>query len=593
MQTQKTLNTFQKGMQQDYDNLQVSKQSYLESRGGRVVFNQDGTYAWQPANGTAISFTILANYTSAIPDNSYKPIGGVEIQSLPTTSLSGYVRGNIIIFSTNGTNSEIGSVFQDAYLNWNYQTLFNDLYDYWGDKLNFSVNNPMRDMQVDVENNVTARVEFNDWNNEPRTFNILLGLNNPDFANGAYMPVQSLGFKYPPYYSVHGMSDMPDLTWGLIKYQQQISGQLLSGQYQYAYRYIHQTGYASVWSPLSQFVFLTSDTANNNWAEYQMLASGLQTTKGNQVEFKYLDTRYQQIEVAAIYWETPAAPTSATSFAKVNIPTNGDVVIQHQQAGASLAVEIFDQIYTEFSKAKTGGQKDNTYHLANYSIYPQEQLTPTQLAAITAVPFTRPMRSDTTTTGVVATPPLTNAGTPTDSVTVSTPYGGETYDIVADYINYKGTQWNALFPGYFGGEIYGFALQLFDRKGQPFFTQHISDITFPQRYTNTYNDNRLSGPTNQAVPGTSPGDFSHTNNANVPFTDSLSNTNGLWYLNLMGMKFGNIDLTDILFDANGKLQVSGFAIVRIPRQPQRAGIGYGGRKSTSGRECDIGATEYV
>ena len=70
MQTQAHVNTFSKGMVQDVDRLQLGKESYLYSLGGRVIFNEDGTYAWENSKGTKFAFNLDANYGQ---DTDYSP----------------------------------------------------------------------------------------------------------------------------------------------------------------------------------------------------------------------------------------------------------------------------------------------------------------------------------------------------------------------------------------------------------------------------------------------------------------------------------------------------------------------------------------
>lgn len=541
---------------QDFDKLQVSNESYLESLGGRVIFNEDGTYAWENAKGTKVALTLTANYGQS---TSYQIIGSQQINS------------KLCLFLTDGINSEIALVYQEQFNVFTYQTIYNDLYDPYGNKLNFSLKYQMRDMQVCVENNTTERVYFNDDHNEPRVFNVLLGLQSvsPQFTSGSYLPIGGavVGSVYPSFYSVHGMSQMVDLTWGKFKFQQTISGSLLSGEYQYAYRYIHQTGYVSPWSPLSAHVLLTTDPISGNWTEYQMQQSGAASAKGLQFELKYLDTRYQQVEVAALYWRTDTVADSAYTFFKGNIPNTGSVIVQHQAIGATIAIDSLVQRYTEVMVAKTGNMKDNSYHLANIEVYPIGEIN---TALITAEPITRPMLSDETTDEVAVNrvPPFTNQTPKTTSITDNMADGlPETYSVVNDYINYKGTQWTNLFKGNWGGEIYPYAIVLFDRKGQPWFAQHITDFTFPQRYSNTWQDARLSGITNGTTG--SIGDFRHTNTlfpAAQQITDDIYTDK--WFLNLMGIKFSGIDLTDVLYDASGNLQISGFSIVRTDRIKQ-------------------------
>ena len=568
MQTQAHVNTFSKGMVQDVDRLQLGKESYLYSLGGRVIFNEDGTYAWENSKGTKFAFNLDANYGQ---DTDYSPIGGWQIG------------GKLVLFSTDGTNSEIGLVYEETYGVYSYQSIFNDLYDPYGNFLGFSLAHQMRDCQVVVENNKTENIYFNDDFNEPRVFNVILGLQSvsPEFTSGDYLPIggATVGNVYPSFYSVHGMASMMDLTWGKLKYTKNIAGSLLSGEYQYAYRYIHQTGYVSGWSPLTSFVLLTTDAVQSDWTKYQMQDSGEQTDKGIQLELKYIDQRFQQIEVAALYWKTGSVPDSAYTFFKGSI-SGSSMVITHQFTGETITVDSLVQRYTEIKQAKTGGLKDNTYHLANLVEFQNLEIDVTD---ITAEPVTRPMLSDQYTNEVanVFAPPFTNQKVFNTSLTENLADGlPEVYSIYNDYINYKGTQWRFLFQGLWGGQEYPFAIVIFDRKGQPCFAQHITDFTTPQRYSNEWSDKRLVNGTEVITTGTtgSVGDWKHTSNTNgTVICDDPNGTNQVynytydlsgdsWFLNLIGMKFGNIYFPDsVLYDSAGNLQVSGFSIVRADR----------------------------
>ena len=568
-QPQRHTNSFQKGQVKDVDQLQLSNQSYLHSFNGRVIFNEDGTYAWENANGTKFAFTLSGNYGKQ-GSTSYVPIGGWQIN------------GKLLIFSTNGTNSEMGLVYQPQFGDYSYQTIFNDLYDPYGDLLGFSERHQMRDCQCVVETDKIERAYFNDDYNEPRVFNVLLGLQevSPEFISGDYLPIGGAfpGNVYPSFYSVHGMAQMIDLTWGKLKFSRNIAGQLLSGEYQYAYRLIHQTGYASPWSPLSPFILLTTDTVSNNWTKYQMQQSGAATDKGIELELKYIDQRFQEVEVAALYWKTNTTPDSATIIYR-GVITGSTMTIAHQLPGSTIAVDGLVQRYTEIIAAKTGSMKDNTYHLANIQVNRNLEIDTT---SIQVRPIVKPMLSDETTYSSLLNtnaPPFTNQQPKINAITENLADGlPEVYSIYNDYINYKGTQWAALFKGNFGGETYPYAFVLFDKKGQPFFAQHISDFTMPERYSNQWVDRRLINGVDVTTTGTtgSVGDFKHTSNTAgtqiidgggvyQPIYNIDEDGGNAWYLNVLGVTFSGIDLTDILYDVQGNLQVSGFSIVRTDR----------------------------
>ncbi len=137
--------------------------------------------------------------------------------------------------------------------------------------------------------------------------------------------------------------------------------------------------------------------------------------------------------------------------------------------------------------------------------------------------------------------PITNTRVTTKTVSVST-FGTNTeqYGIHQDFESYKGQQFEHLFQQYMGGETYGFALVLVDRKGAFSFATHLSDYTFPQQYEKIGSD-----------------DFTLTKKINT----------FQYNLNIKGLKINNLKIPKAcLFDKFGKLNVSGFMIVRTDRK---------------------------
>lgn len=560
---QRFINRFVKGMHKGVDPAQLPGETYEGSLNGRIIYNEDGTWAWENTKGTKIVFKLNADYGNPVL-SPYEILG------------SDYLNGTLIVHSTNTDpitgigNSEIGIVRQDQFDEYVYQTVFNDIYDPYGDKLGYSKQFNIVCDSVQ-ENNVIERTYWNDDLNEPRAFNFVIGAVSPDFTSGPYLPIGGPvpGNIYPLWYSVHGINSIPDLTWGLIKFTKTISGTCKSGVRQYAYRYIHQTGYVSAWSYLTDFLFLSSkNVANLDWTKYDMGASGLVTSKGNELEIKYLDTRFQKIQVVAVYWETDTGPTEATIIFEGAIDPSGTVVVLHtSDSGVKVAVDELTQKFFSIKNAKTQAiQRDNFYLLGNIELY-GDLVVDTE--NIVVEPYIRKMISDTS--AEVDTVPLTHQSlTANDSVTkrIFSGAGGnidETNEIVNDYINYKGTQWDFLFKGHFRGDITPWAIVIWDRKGQPLYAQHISDYQTPEQYDNNFIDARLSGTTSGTVG--SVGDYvltDYTPSSTTPVTNNQVQGDNI-VLNIMGMKFSNINLTNILFDSNGKLQVSGFSIVKMPR----------------------------
>ena len=555
--TLRFLNRFVSGMKRGIENAFRSKDTYDYSLNGRIIYNDDGTWSWQNAKGTKFTFDLKANYGQS---DNYKPVG------------SCYVNGTLIIHSVDDTglpspNSEIGLLRQDQYNNWVYRTAFNDIYDPYGDKLNFN-NQFNHRMHAVQENNAIEREYWNDDFNEPRVFNTLLGAVNPDdFVDGPYNPVVALGNVYPSYYSVHGISQMPDLTWGFIKYKQNVPGTLKSGQRQYAYRYVHKTGYTSPWSYLTNFIFVTDaqiDAAN--WTKYQMGVSGIVTNKGHRMQITHLDERFQQIQVAAIYWQTNDAPDNASIVFTGDID-GPDIEFDHvDDMGERIDIKEINQKFFNIKNAKTQSiHYDNYYHIANVELYQDLEI---ETKDITVEPVVRRMLSDET--GASQNVPLTHQ-VPKNTSLTRTLFDGvggsyqEQFTINDDYINYKGTQWAHLFPGHFRRERYPYGIVIWNRKGQPLFVKHITDYQFPEQYKNEFVDTRLDSTVSGNVGAV--GDYVLVNKgvgSAYQITDDIQQLDN-YALNIMGIKFGNIDLTDILFDDTGKLQVSGFSIVRMDR----------------------------
>ena len=537
-QKQSVLNTFSDGMITDIDVQRQRNSSYRYSLNGRVVYNENGTLSWEVAKGTLFAFNL---------PNGYKAIGFCEINS------------KLVIFSVNAVlpattgDSEIGVLSEDQYGTYVYTTLLNDTTS--ADKLNFDLRYRIEAAGV-VETEYIERVYWGDDYNEDRVINIL---------------------QDPTEITVHGLSEMPDLTWGLIKFVENIKGNLTTGKRQYCYQYIHKTGYESPWSPVSEKIFMTAEQVNNeDWNEYNMQASGVQTSKGHRLEIKMLDTRFETIRVACILWENETQAKEASIIYEAEIPTSGEITVNHtENKGEIVILEKLTQRFFETLHSKTRLVKETNLHKANVFF---RKLVDFDTEKVTAVPFLRRMLSDERQS--VKDAPLTNQAPKVTSVLVNTFDGHqEEYKIDSsatsqpgDYVNYKGTQWDTLFKGYWRGSIVPFAIVFWNRKGQPEFALPLFDFKFPEQYDNQYEIKRV-GSSTTGTEG-SVGDYTLTN-----FTPASTHliTDGSYgtqivqgndiVLNLLGIKFNNIDLTDILYDTDGKLQLSGFSIVRTDRVP--------------------------
>ena len=556
------VNSFQEGMKQDIDILLSNNKSYRYSVGGRLMYSKNGTYSWEVENGNRLSFKILPR--NETDSNKYVPIGHTGNSSIR------------IIFSVAPLTgfSEIGIFSIDNEGEGTYKTLFNDQDDPNGDTLSFNPENQIEARFI-YENDSTIRVYWVDGvattSNQPRVFTFKYDRNvgNPSVI-AAYSPVTT---------TVHAMNSQAEFEMGIIKYVQKIDGGLLTGVYQYTYSLGTFDGYNTPWYPISRDVFVTSDSVNDsNWNTYEMEGSGLVTFKGNRIQIKGIDQKYDKIRVAYVYSGAQNTTNSANVFSQVVI--NSDVMTFDHVAniGEPLLLDEIAAIFSGIRAAKTLNVKDSTLYYGNVNEgiatnYDTEVI----LGSVTVKPKFRDMRSDTKNPvpnfsgyASISVPPVTNqvtqTGTTTKRLYGAGPNGEEEYVINSDYINYKGTQVAHEYTGYFRGETYRFGLVLYDLLGFPLFAVHLADIKFPEQCSDTFTAERVT--TSDTVVnvaaggGVLPEAAWPTNNfgdyTSTPVFDGENTGAGDYsHIRIMGLEVSGINLSSI------SDKISGFKIVRV------------------------------
>jgi hypothetical protein len=546
----RTYNTFNNGMGMDIDKLSQPNSSYRYSLNGRLVFNKDGTYSWVNEKGNKLSFIIDAD--SGGDANTYVPIGACSQSNL------------LVLFSVDAVNNygEIGIVTFDANGIGTYKTLFNDQNDPNGDLFNFKPYNQIEARFV-YESDELIRVYWVDGvsndSNRPRVFTFKYDNTiGPPTDTAAYSAVTT---------SVHNTNSQSDFNMGIIKYVQTISGNLLTGVYQYTYRLVTSDGYQTPWYPLSRNIFITSDAVSNtNWNEYEMEGSGITTSKGNRITIKGIDTRFVEIEVAYVYTQSSSAPFEANIFTITSISGDTMTFDHVSNDGEPLELTTIPAIFQGIRAAKTLNIKDQTLYYGNIVEGLFDIDADTVLANVTCTPIFKDMLSDAKDFTDVPNPPVTHSATITGTTTVQMhdDVGGtENYDIIGDYQNYKGTQVSHLYEGYFRGETYRFGIVFFDLLGFPSFVYHLADVTFPDQYQDTYAYSRIASD-GTIVTGT-PVALSEkawaTNNygdytSPVVLNGNDSSLGTYSYIRIMGIEFSGIDISSI------KSSISGFQIVR-------------------------------
>lgn len=530
-------NFFTGGMRKDRALSSRDPRTYEDALNGDIVFTGSGDAEFSNEKGNLALTDML-------------PSGYYVISTIELTT-------ETVIFSANETTgfSEIGIFSLDPLgTTAVYTTIFNDEFDPNGDLLNFNMENLPLSFEICRENVTAYRVYWHTKDNEPRVINTQVGKQSisEEFVNGDYTPLVSTG-KYPHFYSVHSFALQPDVRMGEIKLSDTtIGGTLKSGMYELSYRECTRDGYKRPWHPLTRHFFVTLDPGNLSDIEFtmhdrSMYASNVMTDKGYQFTIEGVDQRFYELEVAYIYSTDKDVTVEASIFyrEKIDPSGSGNVTVNFQNtSGIAVALEEFRKYIVPVRRVQTIGQKDDRIWLGGVKTYGPYEL---DLSGVTVEPFMKQMLVDSLEYANVT--PLTNMATASGTVSKQKYVDREgnavdnNFTIVNDFANYKGVQFEHLFSSNWGGETYPYALLVWDLKGNPWYAQHIVDYTMPNRYDG-------DGKQYQLMQGT---DYNN--------------------INLMGLKFGNIDITDILFDEDGKLQVSAVQIVRCKRKPRILGQG--------------------
>lgn len=547
-------NIFSKGLNRDYDPTNVNAYSMVDNINGRLMFNKRGTLDWVEDNGNLLSFTLSGN--SGADANRYVPIGYTG-------------DGNIkVIFSVreDESASEIGILGVDENGSGTYKTLFNDTSD--TEKLNFKKSNQICARFL-YENNKTIRTYWVDGveadSNPPRVFTFRYDNPALEKNNVNAYAAESV--------TAHSMNSQADFNIGIIKFVESVSGGLLSGVYQYTYRLVTNDGYTTPWATPTKKFHVTSDIVGSNWNDYEMEGSGVNTGKGNKIQIKGIDKRYSVIQVAYLYSKTNTVVDSSNIFAQVDIDnslTEQDF-FHLSNDGEPVITSTIAQKFQGIGAAKTLNIKDSVLYYGNVNEN-RLSISSTELEAIlsslTITPKFRDMLSDITPLNPQNPGPVTNQPTINDNTVKRLNQSAtEVYQIKNDYINYKGTQVENLYTGYFRGEVYRFAIVFFDKIGNPYFAFHLADFKFPDQHETAYSWRRLkqdgvtvsvSGNLSYAASPTNDYHNSNLNSTSI-MTSATYYNSSYCHLRVMGLEFGGIDVSAI------SDKISGFSIVRTDR----------------------------
>lgn len=530
----RTRNSFASCMVQDIDPNRQSPNSYRHALNGRVRFIE-------PADSN-LSFeekTKLGNTLAFTNDK-----GNIKIVSLcPNYIICGSVevQNELIIFSTNGINSEIGVltiVEAKPTPVATYKTLFNDKNDPNNDRLSFSsLSQYSIEAEISIESNEIRRIYWVDGKNELRCANLELFYSNKT-TRTPYHNTQTCGatITYPKALSVHQMSANADITLGKIKYQSRISGSLLSGTYQLFYQLITEDGHHSNVSPLTKPLMHHAEAiVTENHHKVRMGASGITTPYGIQFTIQGIDTRWSYIRVGYAFSATDAIAEEIVFFTRRPI-MGAYMTFDLTKNGGQSITQTYLNARTQWPlNPQTLGIFRQKLFVGGFKLPNQPQAT---LTNFNIQPTFRLMDADQTAMPQFATEndPITNTTPQTNTVVTIQNFVGntETYTIANDYANYKGIQFSHLFDGWWRGAPADLGIVVFDRKGNPLFVQPLPAYTTPEQYQNAH-------------------------------LTALQNNR--YHLRIMGLSLSGITFNhNDIFDQNGKLLISGFSIVRLRKQ---------------------------
>lgn len=569
-------NTFVGGMAVDFDEHIQKNPTYRFAIGARLLYNKstdpNKTFQENIKDGVSLAIVVAkGNKFEIAICNGYKFVGSVD-------TLDGTV-----LFTTNGINSEIGiiqinrNIFALDHVT--YTVLFNDRNDPnfknnihrrrapgepGGDLLNFSEQHYIHGWSS-KENEFIHRVYWVDGYNQKRVINLPLFYQ----PNGEpYHPRNAscdANVAYPKHMSVHAMDDRMDLVFPKMKFQKSIKGQLKSGMYQILVQYVSKNGHSSVWSYLTTPGIWVSDQKlhgvidgdpnayKSNHHNRTMGPSNIMTEEGLRFVIQNIDTRWDSMRIAYVFHATSTTFQEANVFKTVEIGNQDIMVIDlDKNTGTGITAGQINQRFETIMSVGTTAQQENRSWDGNIELLPEMTL---DLSSVIIKPLARYYRPDDTVepkflplpnkvSGRNDNDPITNTFVKDKIILINNFTGNvEDYMIDDDYENYKGQQFSHLFRGYMRGETYSFAFLWMDRKGNPLFVMHIKDFTFPNMF-----------------------DTKDENGAAVDWTLSRKNEDGKFDFRIMGVTFSNIELpVDKMYDKFGKLNVSGFKIVRTQR----------------------------
>jgi hypothetical protein len=297
-------------------------------------------------------FTVTNDYTDGIA--GLQIIGWVSL------------RDDIYLFTTNSSDADPGGADPASYGQiWKFSYTKNTLAGFstiytldlvYNNILNFSTAHPIFNpgrVEARYENPEIQKIYWTDYFNPPRYINVA----DPNVAS--LTPEQlllnpSINF------------DIPVIN-NIIK-----GGNLRTGMYQYAYRLKRQNGSETRFSMPSGLTFLNVyDEGTTRWFDYFANDAGLTVDKTIEIKIDNIDTTFEFIEFAFIYYGTKNTAPEVKIFKSEVVNNRTSIIVRHtgeEDSDFPISLDELTAFQTNIVRAKALATKNNTLFLSNVKV---------------------------------------------------------------------------------------------------------------------------------------------------------------------------------------------------------------------------------
>lgn len=558
------------GLHSDNEELFQPPNTYRDGRNMRLISNGADNFSLVSIKGNKLSFSL--------EQDGFQPIGWCVLQDIDANNVSD---STVVVLSTATTGEpggpgEIGTVVFDEKGEGTYTPRYHH------DDINFTKTHPIiRECRTIRENDNIKRVYWTDNYNKPRVLNFasLNRVDSGDLVNGTqymvvkgvitdtavtYGPGEAAGTVFTktgafsgysasdiivPYINIELLDLQPFKDGASIVFNRNVTGGLLAGAYQYAYRLRSSEGYVTQWGPLSRPVHAGVGSAGSTAQDYQAFEGGgstIRTANGNRITISNIDQNYDEIEVVSVFATSKNTTTGGVIFFRGDITgTSMDIDHLGDEDLGTVTIDELNDSSNVLQKVRSIETNFNRFFPANTQS--NEELGDFDPSGATITPFIKEFLTDELgDAGSGSSPPMLwghDSATQTFQIKRYNGNSGNVFqdiDITNDFEDYKSEAIAKHFKGYMRGETYRIGFLPFDKEGNPMFVRWIGDVAIPEQ-----RDNSSYSETWEII--------SH----------STPNTN----IRVCGLEISGLDITDIKDD------ISGFCIVRAPRDKQRIAQG--------------------